>query len=382
MRGRVRKDKDLEENINNRFPPGAGEGANGNAAVLGKPRHLKLIFKLLIGFGAGLVASGLAMIEPLIGILFMPTMLLCVLVGLLVYGLCDSPGLAAYCLAFELASALLGGAVYALAMLLALTLPLIAMALLDKRGTPFFKRMYLSLGIEVLGLIAALAAIVLIYRQNIGDLAVKLLNDSFASFSDEAKKSLVAFYKTLYTAMGVSLSYETGDELLAAVAAMLGDSVKQGLPAMLAIFAVINVLPGVKLCSVIRIKRNIPGETSEPLSSWRLPEQYITGLLLLLVTGLILYWTIGDGGAAALDTVLTVAMLAGFIQAFASFADRFGRAPMPKGFIIALAIISVLFATRLIPIYGMLSMLVGSRGLITGIVRRHNNNRPDRDEPF
>ena len=59
MRGRVRKDKDLEENINNRFPPGAGEGANGNAAVLGKPRHLRLIFKLLIGFGAGLVASGL-----------------------------------------------------------------------------------------------------------------------------------------------------------------------------------------------------------------------------------------------------------------------------------------------------------------------------------
>ena len=135
---------------------------NFEKAAIGEPKNLRLIFKLLIGFGAGLLSSGIAFVVPLIGLLTAPMLFFCVLVGLIVYGLCDRQGLAAFIVTFVGFSILIGGPVYPCVMLLAVAIPLALMAIFDIRGVEFFKRLYLSLGVELLGLLLSLGVLVLI----------------------------------------------------------------------------------------------------------------------------------------------------------------------------------------------------------------------------
>ena len=351
-------------------------------AVPRQPKNLKLIFKLLIGLGAAVVASGILLIVPIIGLLTILFVFLSVLVGLAVYGLCDWQGLGAYVIALEILSILPGGAVFGCALLLYLALPLALMVYLDMRGTAFFKRMYLSLAIELTGMILALGLIVLIYRQNIGDLVTQSLKQSFAALPDVFKDSMAEFYKLFYSLTGASLMYETSDELLFAVAELCGETVRLGLPSMLLVLASFNVLPGVKIASGIRVRRAIPGASVEPLSKWRMPRDFAIGVIVLLLIGLLSYWTLDGRGEVVLTAMLTLASLAATVQALASFADRFGKAPVARGLKIAMAVMIALFLTQLIPYYGFMSMLVGSQGLITQWIRKRNEKRQGPDEPF
>ena len=347
-----------------------------------QPRKLKLIYKLLIGAGAALLASGLGILLPVVGMLTILVVLLAVMAGLVVYGAADMEGLCAYLVLYEALMLLIGGVMMGAAMLLIVVLPLALMVLLDMKRVPFFKRMYLSLAIELVCMVLALGLIVLVYRENIGDLTVKMLKSSFEQISPGMKDAMVLYYKQLYGIMGMELRYETAEELLTVVAETTGEYVKLALPAMLILLASVNVLPGAKLCSGIRVKRNIPGETSEPLSKWRMGEQMVIGLLLIMVTGLVLQWTIGTRGEVVMYTAIMLGLVACTVQTLASLADHFGRTPAGPRIGIAVLMFLFLLLFQAIPLYGALSMLIGSHGLITQWLKRRNSNRQDPEEPF
>ena len=369
------------ENQNNFETENGTENETGKE-MQAEPRRKHLATRLLIGAAAGLLASGLGFVIPLIGSLSIVFVFLSVFTGLVVYGSCDKEGLAAYIVVLEAGYALLGGVILAACMLLAVALPLALMTVLEMRRVAFFKRLYLSLAFELLGMVAALGLIVLIYRENLGDLAARTLKTSFEQLSSGLKDALASYYKQLYTAMGVALKYDTGDELLAAVAYTIGEYIKEGMPAMLLTFASINVLPGVKFSSDMRVKRNLPGAESKPLSEWRMSEQFIFGIILILVSALIFNFTLGAKGEVILNTALTLSFIACFIQTLASLSDRFGKAPISRGFKIVMFVIFILFLAQASLYYGLLSMLIGSHGIITLWRKRRGSNPTNQDDPF
>ena len=347
-----------------------------------RPRFMKPMGKILLGACAALLSSGLGLALPVVGMLTMLAVFLAVMVGLIVYGYADALGLGVYLLVYEVCQLVLGGPLLSAAMLLAVSLPLVCMALMDLKKLSFFKRLYASLAVELLGMLLALGLIVLIYRQNLGDLMTRALMSSFEGLSQSVKDLLATYYKQLYAAMGLQLKYETGDELLKAVSEISGEYVKTGLPAMLIVLASVNVLPGVKICSNIRVGRFIPGAASEPATNWRMGDQAIIGLILLTVTGIVLNATMGPRGQVVLYTVLTLLVVACAVQTVASLSDRLSRVPMGRGTKIAFILIPMLLFAQIIPYYGVMSMLFGSHGLISGFIKRRRDNRPDDGGPF
>ena len=347
-----------------------------------KPKEPALWAKLLIGVFAALIASGLGVILPIVGMLTVFAVFLPVLLGLMVYGWGDWQGLGAYLLALEGCQLLIGGPIFGATMLLAVALPLAVMAYLDMRKLLFFKRMYASLAVQLMGMVLALGLIVLIYRENLGDLTAKALKSGFDQMSVAMKEMLASYYKRFYGAMGLELKYETADEMLAAVAETCGELVKISLPAMLIVIASINVLPGVRIYSGVRVKRGIPGETNEPVAKWRMKDQAVLGLILLIVTGIVLNATIAERGRVVLYTVETLALVACTVQTVASISDRMSKAPIGTGMKVAFCVLLILFFFQSIPFYGGLSMLIGSHGIITNWLRRRAANRPDNNDPF
>ncbi|MBR4234627.1 MAG: DUF2232 domain-containing protein [Clostridia bacterium] len=350
------------------------ERAEENANPAGRRRDMHISFKILTGFALGALASGLGAALPLIGQLTMICVFVTLVMGLLAYAWGDIPGWAAYAAALEAGAYLLGGTLLCGLELLAFILPGACVIAQDRRGAPFFKRLYSALGLQLCGFVLALGLIALIYRENLGDLAGRLLLNGYKSLGADARNTLLQYYTRLYSSLGIRVPEGTADEVFEQIIALLTEYIKLGAAGSLIVFAVLNALPGVLLCSYIRNRRGIPDAAYEPVMKWRMPPQAVLTVIVFTFIGFIMNAAFGQAGTAVLIAILAADSCACSVQYIASVTDRLSHFPSGRGYKVFIFIIVTMFMFNITWLYGLMSMLVGSHGLITGFMRRRRGD--------
>lgn len=335
-------------------------------------RDIKIIFKILIGLFAGFaIAGGLALI-PFVGMLCALFMAVSVLIGLLVFGIGDLWSAGCFMLANEAMSMIIGGPLLASLYLLAVNLPVAFTIGCMKQGTPFYKTLIRSLIAQAAGLIAAVGLLLIIYGPNLGDLATEFMSKFFAQLPVETREALANTYTSMYQVMGLSFTVTETDEVLKAICLIMGEVVKTSATQAIVLLSVINALPGTLISCFIRTRRNVSGASYEAVSGWRIPVKVSIGLIVLIVFSLILS-KVNVNGDLVLMTILIAGICACNVQFYASTYDRLSLSPMRTGGKIALLIISTLLAESFVILYGALSMIIGSHG----IVKYFKKDKPD-----
>lgn len=341
--------------------------------ILSRPVILPLWLKLLIGALAGLSCGGMLYLIPLAGQLLSFTVVFPVLLALTVYGAGDLLGYAAFALATVICGYLGGGVMHSMVYLLAVIIPTAIMIRIELSGKMrFYDRMFVSLGIELLALVSALALLRYVNGTEIAQQMGQMMNRSFALLSEADRELLSGYYAKVLSALGYEISAESPARILEDSVQVMTEFIKLTLPAVLVVLATVNVFPGCLLCSYIRKKRNLPNASYEPVIAWRMPAHYVGGLALLTAAGVAASLMTNSGGVV-LTTVLTACSLALFIQYLASITDRLSRSPMGKGMRVFLFIADTLLLFQILPLYGLLSMLFGSKGVISGYIRRRRS---------
>ena len=336
--------------------------------IMNRPVFLSWWLRLLIGVAAGCLASGLSAIVPGLGLLTPLCLPLALFLGLTVYGSSDALGLAAFVLVYEAAAFYAGGAVTAVCALLCVVAPLAVMLWLELSQKPaFYDRLFVSLACMLLGMVAALGFLSLMYPGDLADRAGALLLASFDQLGETERQTVSALFKQMYGVLGLDLGSDT-QTILTNVVELFKEQLKISLPSIMLTLSVLNVFPGVLLCAFMRTKRHLPGASYKPVSQWRMPARYTIGLIVLLIAGIVLNYT-GMSGAVVLNTVLGAASLACAVQYLASITDRLSRMPSGRGGKIVFFIAITLLMATAIPFYGAFSMLIGSQGLITTWLR-------------
>ncbi len=344
--------------------------------IMNKPVFLSWWLKLLIGLAAGCLASGLAAVVPGLGLVMTLCMALPLLLGLTVYGSADSLGLAAFVLVYGGAVFYAGGPVAAVCALLCVVVPLAVMIWLELAQKPaFYDRLFASLAAMLLGMVAALGFLSLIYPGDLADRAGALLLNSFNQLGEAEKQAISGLFKQMYAVLGLDIGSDA-QTIFTNVVDLFKESLKISLPSIMLTLSVLNVFPGVLLCAFLRTKRHLPGASYKPVSQWRMPARYTIGLLVLLLVGIILNFT-GMSGAVVLNTVLGAVSLACLVQYLASITDRLSRMPSGRGGKIVFFIAITLLMATAIPIYGAFSLLFGTQGLVTGWLRARRDKDQD-----
>lgn len=335
---------------------------------------MKIIFKILIGLFAGFIVSGGLALIPFLGSLSALFLAVSLLTGLIVYGFGNLWSAGCFMLVTEVMSFIIWGPVGAGLELLAINLPYAYIMSCMQRGKQFFKTLVHGFAAQILGLLAAIGLLALIYGTNLGDLAAQFVASFFTSLPVELRDSLANLYTGMYETVGVTLRVSGTDEILSLIAQIIGEAVKGGTTVFIVVISSVNALPGVLAAAYIRWRRNIPSAEYEAISGWRMPVKVIAGLIVLIVTGLILS-RVNVSGEMVLVTVITAAIIACIIQYLASTYDKLSMTPMRTGGKITFMIVSCLLALTLVIFYGALSMLIGSHGLITEIRKSRANKQ-------
>ena len=345
--------------------------------ILARPKNLNPYLRILIGVLAGLSAAGFMSYMPMAGALFMPLIVFPVLLALTVYGAADLLGYAVFALVYEAGQFRTAGVMLSMVGMLAVIIPTAVMIALELNGKMrFYDRMFLSLGIELIGLVSALALIRYINGEEIAEQAGSLMSKSFSLLNESSRERMAVYYADLFKTIGIEIDMQDTAHMLEDVVRLFTEIMKISLPAVLVVTAAANVFPGCLLCSYIRTKRNVAGAAYEPVRAWRMPPRYIGGLALLTAAGAISS-AVSSSGAVVLTTVLTACTLAFFIQYLASITDRLGRSELSKGMKVFLFIADTLLLFQLLPVYGLLSMLFGSKGVISGYIRKRRSERKE-----
>lgn len=122
-----------------------------------------------------------------------------------------------------------------------------------------------------------------------------------------------------------------------------------------------------------------------PLSRWYLPASVVSGMGILMVVGAMLVLMEAEGGQAVFQTVYEIAVWVFVIQALASFSRRLEGVLAKHSVKILLLclsfVIALLGGASYIAIYGFVSALLGSRGVIRLKFEGRRQDRNKYDDP-
>lgn len=351
----------------NRYESRISSGKNTSPA-------LRALWGALLGIGA----SGLCMVVPVIRLPGILLTFLPLLAGFIAFGVGDAAGLAGFSAAYFAADCFSWGVLPALMLALAVLPPLwLYEYMCAKHPGGFFRRMYLCLAAELISLVVVLGVITLYTRKNAAELFTGALQNSLESLSGESREVVAGYYRAIYSMFDSRLADKTASEVFDYAVGQMSELIKLTLPAMLLVFASLNVLPGAGISAAIRNKRGAESEETPAIGSWRLPTSFIGGLIAILVTAFIIQYLSPARGQVIVYTALTAAVIMGIIQYVASWWDRLQRMGMPRGMRIVLFVMETVFFFQLVPLYGWLSMLIGSRGIIRGFIARRGQSRDE-----
>ena len=326
--------------------------------------QLRAGVRIILGALCGLAISGAGLYLGIFGVL--PTLLIFVslIIGMLVYGLWGLPAGCAMLVGACAGTFLSGGTLLAAEMLLGFVMPCaVCMAAIERR-TPFFKTMKIAVIAQGAGYLSALALLALICGGDLGGVFGTMFRDSIMSLDENMLTSMLDMYSGMFAMFGLEIIESTPAETLLAISAYLEQAIKIIMPYLIVFETVINALFGTLIACCLRTRRGIEGASYEPISKWRLPARVTIGIIVLLIAGFILSKTSGSRGEIVLITMLGVTYIACCIQTLASLYDKMTIMQMRMWLRVLLLVLTVLCANFYVMLYGALSALIGSHGLI------------------
>lgn len=252
-----------------------------------------------------------------------------------------------------------------------------------RRPTPFFKGMGKAVAIQMLLIVVVIAALYLHFRGNLIDVFLVwfrgAINQSSAQLMNQLLLALGRaglFGNDLGINFGVAF-LSAGDRvlLIERYMQMLKESLQYTLPGSLLIASALTGGVGYMWGTWIAVRRgDDPTPDYKPLSEWRLPTHMIVGLPALTLCGLILYQMNVAGAEVIYQIFLQVMFLAFSVQALGALSRRMKSYGMPRGSRFLWLTLAFLFAQFFLRIIGIYSALFGSKGLISGFVKKHSDD--------
>lgn len=275
------------------------------------------------------------------------------------------------------ACAYMGGAFMWMYFFMAI-LPVLVVLRLEKR--PFAEQMKASIAAFSAGVLVSVLIFYLIYGGDVVGRMLSILSEAIR----ELPKASLGVVKEAFSAfdaqsMTAEEFYEAFDQMLE----MLSGTYRLNLPALIFAGALISAVVCTALNARIRVHQGIAGEDEYlPLVRWALPASVTGGLLLILGISYLLDVSGVKGAESAFYAVYDIAAVAFCIQALSSIEWRM-KAFRVKTFArrVVLALVAgaaLMGASTYIGVYGLLSALIGTRGVIHQ--RRSAPNEPPKGD--
>lgn len=330
----------------------------------------KVIAGSFLALILGVIAPvSLAWATPMIGV-----------AGTVLYAWAGFVPAALFALVGLLVSNLIGGSVFTGAFAVAVLCPA-ALAMWAVRKKLDYKTcMRVSVLGQVGAVVLALGLAWLAVRQNLVDLLVDgmtaMLGQSPTQWTDALLMSLGSMGLFGANASGVDIAkgYLSAAEravLVSEYGTFIADTYKIGLAGMLLGGSVFTGVLNVALPVWIWARRGDErGAGKMPVSEWRVPANAAIGLPVCTAISYVLVWAGYPGGEAVLYAVWELFLLLLKFQcagALSRMAKRSGMGPFACGFLI---VFSLTTASSPAAIIGAGSLYLGSKGLITGFLRK------------
>ena len=348
---------------------------------------------------ASLIALLVAWLQPS---LFMTSMMFCIapvaIAALYAWGGWIPAGIVSIGTVGSLAyTASVGGSVsHALAGLgaaVVLVLPgIVSICLMEKR-LPFFRRMLISIGVQIAALLGCVSVIYLGMGIDLADGIAAFLRTGMEILPHEMQMSMLQMYANYGMLTEESIIELTSGIVLPSdivkvfdqVFELVGYQLRQTLPAMLLGSGLLTGVVMTALSSRIAVRRGVqPVVPHVPVYGWFMPAHLVGGVTICLASGLVMQlMKIDEALAVTAVFSLTVSYLS-MIQGVAAISRRFREAGASKFMRRMILITGVLFASWFVETYGMLSALFGRKGAIsTWWIRKMKEmeeNRKDDDD--
>ena len=261
-----------------------------------------------------------------------------------------------------------------LAALFASILP--PLVLLRMEDQPFFKQLQVSIVAFGAGVFAAVAVLYLSYGGNMIQRAMNLLP---AVLRLQPEESLAPIVDVVSQIVGQTLTAESFYALYEAMIAQLIPEFQLQLPRLILSGALFSALACAWISNRMRARRGVavPG-SYVPLRGWALPASTTSGLLLILAVSGGMRIAGMDGANTAFNAVYGIAVVAFGAQAMGSMARRLWASPLSstKQHVLLVVTLALFFlgASGVAAIYGCLSAIFGSRGMLQQRAQNRDND--------
>ena len=265
-------------------------------------------------------------------------------------------------------------------------LPALVIALMMRRGLPYFSRLRGAVAAQLLDMLALIVVLYFGVRQDL----IGALMDVLTSWALDMPPALVSLALQQFALTGMlstesaelvfsgALSIAEARKALLVVLDAMGQALRLGLPAMLLSSGLVTgvlatLIPG-KICS-----RRGDGLPYVPVSGWFVPARLSIGLLVCLATGYALELASVTGAEAVVSAILMAASVIYTLAGAASLSRRFRAGGHGMAFRVLMIGAGILLVQPFVVIVGLCSALFGRQGLISGFVRRKMEEQDKED---
>lgn len=324
-----------------------------------------MVLAALIGVCASGLSMGVSFATAFLSLIVLVAPMLC----MFLYGFGGIQAAAAMLITMEAGSYFAGGIMWTLTLFLAVVVPSAGMIFFSAKGAPFFRQIRYALAAQALGLVAVLALMYLHFNADLGAVLADSVRNTFNSLDAEMTEAVASVFRSIYQQAGLTLP-EDSYELLSQMVAQYEQTVKVLLPVLMVSVVGVNGGIGVLWGNYLRARHGEKNVKYVAMSGWRLPARTVAGLILTLLVTYALACTGSADWLMVNSVFLSIGMLASQVQACASILNRLrltGMSAKKRAVFFALMLL-FLNVVGLVA-YGVLSALIGSKGLITTILK-------------
>lgn len=253
---------------------------------------------------------------------------------------------------------------------------------------PFFEQMRNGLVIQSIGLIIGIFLAYISFGSGMVARLIDTIREGIAQIPEEFIASIVDNLNSTLSSMGASEEMFTADayrELVSgAMLDYLQESYTQTLPGSLIVGAAFTVIAGIFCGNWFMARRGVASnESFVGMSKWYLPENVVGGLMFVWIVGYLLAIVGYKSGDIVYRTVYMLARFIFSIQALASFNRLFLKKGMRSGkryfMVTFIWVVSLLLSSASVALmfYGVTSAILGSHGVLTMRIKRHNDDHSD-----
>lgn len=329
----------------------------------------KRILAMILAAFFGVCASGLSMGVSLSAAFLSIIVIVAPMLAMFLFGFGGLEAAAIMLVTMEIGSFFSGGIMWTLTLLFAVAIPAAEMIVCSKKGMPFFKQIRYALATQALGLVAVLALMYLHFGTDIGSVLADYVRNTFEGLNAEMRDAVASLFRNIYQQAGISLP-EDSAELLQLMVSQYEQTVKVLTPVFMVSVVGINAGIGVLWGNYLRARHGEENVKYVAMSGWRLPARTVAGLTLGLIATYALTYTESADWLMVHSVFLSIGFLAAQVQACASILSRLRLTGMSAKkrtlfFVLMLIFLNVIGMVA----YGVLSAFIGSKGLITTVLK-------------